>query len=1130
MKMADISKMDRHSKRRKTDHAPARSTGHANESVTLNKPEEKRYDEAERRDEGRPDQTRHIQRRETKSQTPKGAALSSLRSDLFNLQIEELLTSLRPDYGGHMARAEAALHRLKQEIEKIPNRDPVPVSQIDEEFQKSNIKVPFPLPRPSQDVKIKFAYSKPTSINVVGSYSLRTAIRSEELLGVDLAVTMPAHLFQEKDFLNFRYFHKRAYYLACIAAGLNAVKDLNFDISFAFQNDNQLQPIIEVESLAHGGKDDFSKCRCKIRVILAAPEDVFDMSKTYPGKNCVRMKGDKKSSAEVPTPFYNASLRSECSTLSYLKLLHKAAAQSDGFRGACMLGTVWLRQRDLGSTLAKGGFGHFEWAATMALLMQGGGYKGKPLLLKGYSASQLFKATLQFLASVDLVNHPVSVPAQKLHSPEQGTPVLFHGSTGLNLYFKMSLWSYIVLRYEASVTLDALNGALSNRFDSCFIIKVAETLQRFDFTFSLQSHFTGRASPADLIGKCEAMISCHRMFEVLKTGLGDRVSLINIKLPAARPWPIHASQPDGSNRKALVGVLLNADQAMRAVDKGPPAEDKHAVKAFQKFWGEKAELRRFNDGSILECVTWLDNHPSKVSQIISYVTQRHLGQDITSELDSRRHGISKMLPTDEWEAKNSFQAFSAAFEILEKDIRNLEGLPLHIRQVQAASPSLRYSSVEAHKRDSNPGSMKPIDIHVQFEGSARWPDSLAAIQRTKIAFLLKMGELLEEAKPGLRAKLGLENTASKLLNIAFLDIHQTVDKPPPASVTFRLRIHHEREATLLERELKDNSYSEGKSEETALALSTYKRQFVQGPLHTQAVRMLSTRFPALSGSMRLMKMWRDSHLLTFHINDELIELLTVRVFVTPYPWQAPGSPTTGFLRTLHLISRWDWRSEPLIVDFNGELTAKDVEAITLGFEAWRKVDPAMNRVAMFVGSNLDPSGTTWVEHRPLKVVAAHLTELAKSACKMVREQNLDLDPSAMFTPSTADFDFVIHIYGKFVRGREQEKSTEFKNLQLQASDHTSVAPFEAVELFLEELQRLYGTNVLFFYGASGASVVAGLWNPRTGPRPWKVNMAYSTEPGRATDGTASIAINKSATLYDIALLGGDLVSRIEVRS
>ena len=474
-----------------------------------------------------------------------------------------------------------------------------------------------------------------------------------------------------------------------------------------------------------------------------------------------------------------------------------------------------------------------------------------------------------------------------------------------------------------------------------------------------------------------------------------------------------------------------------------------------------------------------------------------------------------------------YQPVMNALEALQKEIRNLQGLPLQIHQISAADPQFRYASTKAPILNPSQCQMDPANVYVQFEGSNRWPDDIAAVQRTKIAFLLKMGELLEEAIPKLSARLALENTNHELLNSAFLDILY------PSGAFFRLRIHHERELNLLERTLKDKSHTQVSQEGIASALSTYKRNFVQAPLHTQVVRTLSTRFPLLSPCIRLMKKWRDSHLLSTHISDELIELLTIRTFVHPGPWSPPDGVMPGFLKTLTFIAKWNWRSEPLIMDFNGEMGSKEIDAINLRFEAWRKIDPAMNRVVMFAASNIDPDGITWTDLGPLNVVAARFTSLARAAAAVAKEQGLDVDPQALFAPSMVDYDFVVHLDPKFVGGQQgPEKAAEpvFKNLKTQVQEDKSLVGLNPVRMYVDELRTLHGSNVIFFYNEQGGSVIAGLWNPQTGPRPWKIGLQYNTMPVASSgDGEGYVSINKSATLHDITRLGGDMVSRIKVK-
>lgn len=1048
-------------------------------------------------------------------------------SNMFKLKANELLAKVRPNDERRMVKVENSLRKLKDVIEHIPNRKAKPILDAErEQLNSHKVRIPFPQPRPAMDAKYTLTYSKPANINVVGSYARRTAIQVGGQLGIDLAVTMPSHIFQEKDYLNYRYFQKRAYYLACIASGIEEAQEDEYAVDFAHQNDNHLQPIIAITFLQDGG----SKSKYQIRIILAADGDLFPISKTLPDKNCIRATtsgvSSPGSSFNMPTPFYNASLRSECSSLAYLKYLHASSLQSDGFSDACQLGSVWLRQRGLGRE-----FGSFEWACTMALLLQGGGSKGKPILSRGYDSYQLFKAMLQFLSFRDLIASPVLVHSDNITLVDRDGPTLFDGKRGMNILFKMTPWSYATLKHEATVTLKLLNDPLSEQFDACFITKVDDLLQRFDCVIEMRTSRVPRPASQMADALNDETYFCQRLHEALSTGLGDRVRLLHVQPPPILSWD--ATTPQNSTkglRQVQIGLRLDSANISRTVDRGPSAENKVAAAEFRRFWGDKAELRRFKDGSILESLIWSTSDPmdNVLKQIVAYVVQRHLGKDAADSIKLIGQSFDRLL-SGQKSAMNDpstlFRPVMSAYESLEKDVRALEGLPLQIRQISAADAQLRYSSLSIPALHPSQGQMEPANICVQFEGSARWPDDITAVQTTKIAFLLKMGELLEESTSGLIARIGLHSWNRSLLNAAFLDIHY------PSGALFRLHIHHERELNLLERVLRDASHTAASREETASALSTYKRDFIHAPIHTQSMRTLSTRFPLLSSSVRLMKKWRDSHMLSSHLSDELIELLTVRSFVHPYPWSVPGSVMTGFLRTLTSVSKWDWQSEPLIVDFNGEMTSFEIEAINLRFEAWRKIDPAMNRVAIFAASNLDPSGITWTELGPSKVVAARFTSLAKAACGMMKEQATDLEPEALFVASMSDYDFVIYLNPRSTRiNNGRRRHSVFKNLHVQSDQDKSLSGVDPVQLLLGELRAIYGSNALFFSNEHEGSLIAGLWNPQTGPRPWKVNLPYSTKPVvRSDDEGSQLNINKTATLHDIARLGGDIISRIELK-
>jgi U3 small nucleolar RNA-associated protein 22 len=611
----------------------------------------------------------------------------------------------------------------------------------------------------------------------------------------------------------------------------------------------------------------------------------------------------------------------------------------------------------------------------------------------------------------------------------------------------MTPWSYRLLQHETRTTVAMLNDTTFEHFDAALILKTDHPLYRYDISVEVQV--------GSLLGES--------ITEESETHLQDR------------------------------------------------CQEKKAAAAFRKFWGPKAELRRFKDGSILESLVWSNRETAEsiIRQIISHIFSHHFGEGCAQSLTYVGDQDMQLLTTGLKGVSTGislFQPMMAAFQTLENDIRSLEELPLQLRHVLGSDPQLLYGSVDVPLMPNRTPMSTPADVVIQFEGSARWPDDLDAIQRTKVAFLLKLAELIEQSVPDSIIRLGLENENSPLLNQSFLELIYS------SGAAFRLRIYHDREATLLERRMKLKGLSSQDKIETASALATHRRVFVRQPAHTQAMQNLATRFPALSPTIRMVKRWISSHLLSPYFSPALIELIVARTFTNPYPWPIPSSATTGFLRTLTFLSRWDWRSEPWIVDLGaGDMKSDDVATITTRFEAWRKIDPALNRVVMFAASNIDADGTTWTDHAwPPKVIAARLSDLG-------------------------DYDIIIRLNSKFTHANRATKVKDkgFKNLQLQFGSHSSndsKVGYNPQKTFLQELELVFGQALLFFHDGCGGDIIAGLWNPQTEKRPWKLKVGYSTKPfTEAASEEVAVVANRKAVLNEIARLGGDLVLKIEAK-
>lgn len=1035
-------------------------------------------------------------------------------------------------------------------------------------MSNSGIAIPFPNPRPPKDALYKLQYERPSSINATGSYPLKTVTKSEDAHSIDLVVTMPKALLQGKDYVNHRYFYKRAYYLACIAAGIRRSKEHKFQLSFQHLNDNQLQPVILVRSNSQGDTDDFSISKCQIQILVAAPEHTFPQSKLLPSSNGIRsnsVEDDTNNQSSTPTPFYNATIQSDVNVTAYLKLLHATGSKSEAFKDACVLGRIWLKQRGFATSIRKGGFGNFEWATLMALLLQPNTDIGSQSLSSGYSSYQLFKATLQFLVRHNLAKKAFVMQANNIIIPKnEHAPVFFDGARNQNILFKMTHWSYSRLQAEAKATIDMLSDSVLDNFDAAFILKTELPRVKYDATLeiplgAMELDFPAKGTEHVLIDACRSIHA------TLTRALTDRITHLSFVLPGAQQWSLSSSRPGESQlERILVHISTNPANANRTVDHGPSAENKTEAAAFRKFWGGKSELRRFKDGSILESLVWSskDGSGAIIEQISLYILGKHINSRIASGAKFTSDDFSSLVPAARIQGSSGVAPFLPimnAFAAMEKDIRDLEDLPLQLRHLRAADPQLRYASVEPPTTQHRPAS-----VVLQFEGSGRWPDDLCAIQRTKIAFLLRVGELLTRSKTEYTTRVGLENPSQPAQNQAFVDIIT------PAGFTFRVRVYHDREVTLFERQLKDKTLDAPSRESAASSLALYKQQFVQAPLHSQVLQTLCTRYPALSPSIRLMKQWFASHLLSPHFEPELIELLVIRTFIQPHPWTVPATATTGFLRTLAWLSRWDWRRTPLIIDFSSNFTAnpadledttsksmkpEDLERIQTRFEAWRRIDPAMNRVVLFAATNLDEEGTTWTDKsKPEKVVASRLTALAKAATQAVRkyddgllkpvhsktnsEVDSDFSPESLFSTNIGDYDIALSINPKYTLKKNARTSAQFKNLEIQQSDRREAyaAPFP--EVFAQELLEIYRDSILWFWDPESLDKIVGLWNPiSTGQRSWKVKPGWNSEPMRAKKKSSEeqgkdvdININKAAIVNEILRLGGELIKDISIKS
>eukprot|EP00953_Heterococcus_sp_UTEX-ZZ885_P032787 17102-Heterococcus_DN1.PRE.2 len=134
------------------------------------------------------------------------------KSNLLRLQVTELLEEVRVGYHRTAAKqAEAFLFELKQALESMSS-----ASVTAQSIKGTHIK----LSQHSEVKPVTLEFAPPAAVDVVGSYLLKTIVKPS--MNIDIAVEMPASCFHPKDFMNHKYFDKRALYVGHMAQQLNA--------------------------------------------------------------------------------------------------------------------------------------------------------------------------------------------------------------------------------------------------------------------------------------------------------------------------------------------------------------------------------------------------------------------------------------------------------------------------------------------------------------------------------------------------------------------------------------------------------------------------------------------------------------------------------------------------------------------------------------------------------------------------------------------------------------------------------------------------------------------------------------------------------------------------------------------
>lgn len=998
-------------------------------------------------------------------------------TDPIASKADELLKEVGVEYSPSFTKLVVdAVSAVKDAIAKIPDD-----LQVTEDLAPAFVR----------DVgadKVEFKFKKPTSIDIGGSYATRCIAKPD--VNVDLFIGLPKECFHEKDYMDHRYFAKRCLYLCTIKKYLKLSRSVS-KIEWSFLQNEARKPVL----IVHPAAKPVEVPGFFVRLIPTA-KSLFNISKLNLNRSNIRALNQGTAQA---TPTYNTSILEDMFMENNVELLNKTLVGCKELREAVILLKVWARQRS--SLYIHDCLNGFLISVIISYLVNSG--KANNSL----KAMQIFRITLDFIANSKLWKRGLFFQGEGENGilKEERTQlmnlfpvVICNTSAPLNLAFRIVDNGFLELQHEAALTLKCMEKCKDGGFEEIFITKV-DFPAKYDLCLriNLKENKEVFASGFCLDKECWRLYE-QKMQSVLHQGLSDRAKIVRV---AWKNTPSEYSIENGlstlGKEPLFVGISVSSpDKAFRVVDIGPNAENKEEALKFRKFWGERAELRRFKDGTIAESTVW-DCQPWTrhliIKRIVEYVLTRHFSlsnENIVHYVDQLDfcllHGVEDPM------------AFSGylirAFEVLSKRLRLIEDIPLKVSSVQPLDSAFRFTSVfppEPHPVIAEkselprqvrqiPLSIQPLEVMIQLEGSGNWPMDDVAVEKTKIAFLLKIAESLQST-------YGMKCSASE----DDVDVLMS-------GFAFRLKILHERGLSLSKREIGSD---QGKQ-----ASSVDKKLFIHGQ-HASMINGLQGCYQLYGPVVRLAKRWVASHLFSACLKEESVELLVAYLFLKPFPFTAPCSRITGFLRFLRLLSEYDWTFSPLVVDINNDLGPNDEKEINENFMMSRKIydqNPQAVDPPMFIGTAYDKASEAWTRSSPnfleLKRLVAYARSSANLLTKLILNDQIDTYRwECLFRTPLSNYDAVILLHrnklpypqhllfpsemngGKTVAlGTASKAFRPFvtsKDLKgnLEEIKNKLMVKFDPLQYFLEDLQREFPETFKLWYDSLGGDAIGLTW-------------------------------------------------------
>ncbi|XP_060535133.1 nucleolar protein 6 isoform X3 [Cylas formicarius] len=1050
-------------------------------------------------------------------------------SNLFRLQIDELISATQIK-NKRKHQLEIWLNDFRNMLDKLPEYK-ILLSELKQvakkklsrqdkfiNFISKNYVCPL---QTDQDLMLNFI--RPKGVESFGLFENNCL--PGPTLEAHINLKIPKSYLNAKDFLNNRYFVKKFYYLLYISDNLAVHK-----VDVVYYENNVLMPVLKLQLT----EDDKLKVFCH----ATAVEDFFKPSRFLPEVN--NMKQDLFECQiinvdilkETPTPLYNSAIAIDITLSLNSSLVKSTLHELENIQEGVKLLYIWLRQRELNI-----GFG----SITDELLLYFITYLIiKKKINKYMSSYQVIRIFWTFITTEDLEKTPISlteVASSITESFKGHFPLVFLDKTGccnFTSFFNIEILKK--LKMESALALRHLEHGSIDSFRSLFLTKLPFPLQYdliLDLTESLplpEPTVLTDLEKSKVVGY-NNMYNLDLLSKMLRKGLNKRI--LNL---VPRTEVEFSKKNAHSITKLSYGINLNPEEAFNFMELGPALNDHLKSDEFRTFWDYLSSDRRFQDGSTNVAVYFktrtLKSRRGIIKRILKFLLSEKLNlafriyyDEFDELLVSKRVVFPYPVGTNE---ENCLKIVTAS-DRLGKIIRDFQ-MSLNISGIQGNSDSFHYSEVfppgattyrgksctsvqgnnmvfTGKKIGMIPTYVQPLECVLQLEHSSKWPNDLEGIRHIKTQFYLEIASMLQNSH---NIVCHVTKNYLEVLYEGFI---------------FRYKLYVPKEVSMIKKQVTEDGLT--RFVDTPESLNIEKNLNVL-PKVNMALKGLQQQHPSFGPGTALIKRWLRSQLIDEHyLPNVVINLLNASLYMNSTPFSEANTPQISFLRFLKFISELQWFIQPVIVNFNEEISKEDITELESTLQHNRqKVQP------LYIIIPYDQGQSIFTKHSPTKEVLHRIKSLSEVALDLIinriNERNL-FDIKQLFLANWEGYELLIHLKPVMNPRRHEEVNDDGNSkIELQEYKHTEnekipIVDFDPVQIYLNILRENYGKFASFFHNTYGGNTIGVLWNPKIKK---SVDFKVSHLKGRKLIDN-SLHFNYDAIIDDFYVLGNHLVKFIE---